>query len=67
MTTPHQEPQPGTWEHFLQVTTWQRWGTIQTPPRPPLHPCALKLTLSRESLFGRRLVNPEDRMNLQRG
>jgi hypothetical protein len=29
MTTPDQEPTPGTREHFLQITTVQRWGTIQ--------------------------------------
>ena len=29
MTTPEQDPAPGTREHFLQVTTLQRWGTIQ--------------------------------------
>jgi hypothetical protein len=29
MTTPTQEPTPGTREHFLQITTVQRWGTIQ--------------------------------------
>jgi len=29
MTTPVQEPKPGTREHFLQITTLQRWGTIQ--------------------------------------
>jgi hypothetical protein len=29
MTAPIQEPQPGTREHFLQITTVQRWGTIQ--------------------------------------
>jgi hypothetical protein len=29
MTTPEQDPTPGTREHFLQVTTLQRWGTIQ--------------------------------------
>jgi hypothetical protein len=29
MTTPTQAPTPGTREHFLQVTTLQRWGTIQ--------------------------------------
>jgi hypothetical protein len=29
MTTPHHEPKLGTQEHFLQVTTLQRWGTIQ--------------------------------------
>ena len=29
MTTPAQDPTPGTREHFLQVTTLQRWGTIQ--------------------------------------
>jgi len=29
MTTPEQDPAPGTREHFLQVTTVQRWGTIQ--------------------------------------
>jgi hypothetical protein len=29
MTTPIQEPTPGTREHFLQITTVQRWGTIQ--------------------------------------
>ncbi len=28
MATPTQDPQPGTWEHFLAVTK-QRWGTIQ--------------------------------------
>jgi|SRR5215510_1202420 len=28
MTTPIQEPQPGTREHFLQVATLRRWGTI---------------------------------------
>jgi hypothetical protein len=29
MATPHQDPTPGTREHFLQVTTLRRWGTIQ--------------------------------------
>jgi hypothetical protein len=29
MTPPTHEPQPGTREHFLQVTTLRRWGTIQ--------------------------------------
>ena len=29
MTTPIQEPKPGTREHFIQITTLQRWGTIQ--------------------------------------
>jgi hypothetical protein len=29
MTTSTQEPRPGTREHFLQVTTLRRWGTIQ--------------------------------------
>jgi hypothetical protein len=29
MTTPTHEPKPGTQEHFLQVTTWRRWGAIQ--------------------------------------
>ena len=29
MTTPTQEPAPGTREHCLEVTRLQRWGTIQ--------------------------------------
>jgi hypothetical protein len=29
MTSPHDAPTPGTREHFLQVTTLRRWGTIQ--------------------------------------
>ncbi len=29
MTTPIEEPKPGTREHFLAVTRLQRWGTIQ--------------------------------------
>jgi hypothetical protein len=29
MTTPTHECKPGTREHFLQVTTLRRWGTIQ--------------------------------------
>jgi hypothetical protein len=29
MTVPTQEVKPGTREHFLQVTTLRRWGTIQ--------------------------------------
>jgi len=29
MTTPIQEPKPGTREHFLHVATLRRWGTIQ--------------------------------------
>jgi hypothetical protein len=29
MTTPSNEPTPGTREHFVQIATWQRWGTIQ--------------------------------------
>jgi hypothetical protein len=29
MITPDQEPTPGTREHFLEVTTLRRWGTIQ--------------------------------------
>jgi hypothetical protein len=29
MATPIHEPTPGTREHFLQITTMQRWGTIQ--------------------------------------
>jgi hypothetical protein len=29
MTTPSQEPQPGTREHFLHIAQLQRWGTIQ--------------------------------------
>jgi hypothetical protein len=29
MTPPPQEPQPGTWEHFLHLAQRQRWGTIQ--------------------------------------
>jgi hypothetical protein len=29
MTTPTHEPKPGTREHFLQLTTLRRWGTIQ--------------------------------------
>jgi hypothetical protein len=32
MTTPTHEPTPGTWEHFLQVATLRRWGTIQEYP-----------------------------------
>lgn len=29
MTIPIHEPKPGTREHFLQVATLRRWGTIQ--------------------------------------
>ena len=29
MTSPPEGPTPGTREHFLQVTTLRRWGTIQ--------------------------------------
>jgi hypothetical protein len=29
MTTPSQEPPPGTREHFLHIAQLQRWGTIQ--------------------------------------
>ena len=29
MMSPHEAPTPGTREHFLQVTTLRRWGTIQ--------------------------------------
>jgi hypothetical protein len=29
MDTPDRDPTPGTREHFLQVTTLRRWGTIQ--------------------------------------
>jgi hypothetical protein len=29
MTSPPEAPTPGTREHFLQVTTLRRWGTIQ--------------------------------------
>jgi hypothetical protein len=29
MTSPHDAPKAGTREHFLQVTTLRRWGTIQ--------------------------------------
>ena len=29
MTSPHENPKPGTREYFLQVTTLRRWGTIQ--------------------------------------
>jgi hypothetical protein len=29
MIPPTHEPQPGTREHFLQVTILRRWGTIQ--------------------------------------
>jgi hypothetical protein len=29
MTSPHEDPKPGTREHFLQLTALRRWGTIQ--------------------------------------
>jgi hypothetical protein len=28
MTSPPEAPTPSTWEHFLEVTQLQRWGTI---------------------------------------